>query len=271
MNPWLEIGPNVFVRRYAFLDQTIGAIVGDDGVLLIDTRSSIGQAAELRRDVAALTPRPVTGIVNTHMHWDHAWGNAEFEGLPIWGHVRCREALLAWTPATLAAEAAEIEADFPDAAGIFEDLRLVPPDRTFEESLELAWGDRHLTLRHLGRGHTDNDVAILVPPSRPDAGDGVLFAGDLLENGAAPSFGDSYPLDWPATLDRFAPLATGAVVPGHGEVADREFLLRQREELGAVAELGRRVLAGELAADDAARRGPYPPDVMVEAFGRIGA
>ena len=51
-----------------------------------------------------------------------------------------------------------------------------------------------VVLRHLGRGHTDHDVVAHVPDT------GVVFAGDLVEQGAPPGFEDSYPLDWPATL-----------------------------------------------------------------------
>ena len=41
---------------------------------------------------------------------------------------------------------------------------------------------------------------------------GVLFAGDLVENGAVPWFGDGYPLDWPETAYRVAELAVGVIV-----------------------------------------------------------
>ena len=54
---------------------------------------------------------------------------------------------------------------------------------------------RELRLRYLGRGHTDHDALIIVPDAD------VLFAGDLLENGATPYFGDGYPMDWPATVE----------------------------------------------------------------------
>ena len=33
MNPWQEIADRVFVRRFAFFDQTIGAVVGREGRL----------------------------------------------------------------------------------------------------------------------------------------------------------------------------------------------------------------------------------------------
>ena len=55
---------------------TIGAVVGDDGVLIVDTRASHDQAYELIKDLTMLTDLPVCWVVNTHYHWDHCWGNA---------------------------------------------------------------------------------------------------------------------------------------------------------------------------------------------------
>src|SRR4029077_8692648 len=75
MSDWLEVGDRVFVRRYTFYDQDIGAIVGDDGVVIVDTRSSHRQGDEIRADLRRLTPLPVAAVVNTHMHSDHTFGN----------------------------------------------------------------------------------------------------------------------------------------------------------------------------------------------------
>ena len=65
----------------------------------------------------------------------------------------------------------------------------------------------------------------------------MLFAGDLVETDAPPYFGDGYPLDWPATVERMVELVTGAVVPGHGTVGDRAFAVRSMIELRTIAEL----------------------------------
>jgi hypothetical protein len=59
--------------------------------------------------------------------------------------------------------------------------------------IALDLGDRQVDLRHLGRGHTDNDVVVTVPDAS------VLFVGDLLENAPAPGFRDSYPIAWAET------------------------------------------------------------------------
>ena len=263
MSAWREIGDRIFVRRYPFLDQNIGAIVGDDGVLIVDTRASHRQADELRRDLRAITSLPVTEVVNTHMHWDHVFGNARFRPAPIRGHERCAAALRANGEAQRAA----LPDRYPELVDEFAEVEIVPPDRTFDERATVTWGGRSVELRHLGRGHTDNDIVVVVPGPRPDAPE-VVFAGDLLENGAPPWFGDSFPLDWPATAEAIVALMGTLVVPGHGDLGDRGFAAGQAAELRAIAELARRVDRGELALAEAVRLGPYPPGTMTDALGR---
>jgi glyoxylase-like metal-dependent hydrolase (beta-lactamase superfamily II) len=116
-------------------------------------------------------------------------------------------------------------------------------------------GGREVTLRYLGRGHTDHDIVISVP------GTDVVFAGDLLENGAVPFYGDAFPTDWGATAARLAPLVDaerGVVVPGHGDPAGRAFADSQAVSIAEVAALGARVAAGELTLDDAIAAHPFP-------------
>ncbi len=267
---WREVGDRVFVRRYPFLDQNIGAIVADDGVLVVDTRASHRQADEIRRDLRAITNLPVSDVVNTHMHWDHVFGNARFRPAPIRGHERCAAALRANGEAQRAALAGR----YPELADELAEVEIVPPDQTFDERATVTWGGRTVELRYLGRGHTDNDIVVVVPGPRPDAPE-VVFAGDLLENGAPPWFGDGFPLDWPATAEAIVALigtpAGAVVVPGHGDVGDRAFAVGQAAELGAIAELARQVGGGELTLAQAVQRGPYPPATMVEALRRAQA
>src|SRR4029078_11472779 len=85
-----------------------------------------------------------------------------------------------------------------------------------------------------------------------------MFAGDLLEGGAVPSFGDSYPLEWPATVDRLLPLVERIAVPGHGDPGGRDWVVEQAAALHAVADLGRRVAVGDLGLEDALASNPCP-------------
>jgi len=246
---WLEVGDRVFVRRYAFLDQNVGVVIGSAGALIVDTRSTHGHADELRSDLRALTDAPVAAVLNTHHHWDHTFGNARFLPGPIWGHDRCAEILRADGEAMRR----RVIEQLPELAAELSAVKITPPDQTFAERGQLDLGDRVVELRYLGRGHTDNDVVALVSDAA------VLFAGDLLENDAPPSYGDAYPGAWAETVeDGLLPLIQGAVVPGHGSVGDAATAGAQAEELRAMADLGRQVVRGELGERDAIRRAPFP-------------
>ena len=261
MSLWTEIGQRVFVRRYAFYDQNIGAILGDDGVLIVDTRISHRQADEILADLRELTPLPVGAVVNTHGHNDHAFGNHRFRPAPIWGHERCARMIRE----TGADQLAIVAKAIPELAGDLGEVVLDPPDRTFDgefDTLEFDAGGRPIELHHLGRGHTDNDIIVVVPDAD------VLFAGDLVEADAPPYFGDSYPIDWPQTVERMVEHVRGAVVPGHGTVGDRAFAVRSMTELRTIAELASLVHQGVLAIDDAVLRTPYPADAARQPLER---
>ena len=261
--PWTEVGERVFVRRYRTwngepFDQNIGAILGTEGVVVVDTRGSHRLADELRDDLARLTRQPIAAVVNTHHHWDHTWGNARFEEAPIWGHVRCAERVAADSATALHRVVAQV----PALAVELGEVVATPPDHTFADAATVDLADRQVALRHIGRGHTDNDIVVVVPDAS------VLFAGDLLENDAPPSFGDAYPLAWAETAARLVELVDGAVVPGHGGVGDRAFAERQAAELAEIATLVRAVASGSLDREDAMRRSPFPAQPTEQALDR---
>ena len=228
---WQEVGDRVYRRRYGSLDLNVGAVVGADEVLVVDTRSFAAEAAQLLADLRALTPQPCRQVVNTHAHFDHCFGNASMRPAAIWGHERCaahlrtraaqeRDHLLRW---------------LPEAAGELDGLELDPPERTVGDA-------------------------------------GVVFAGDLVEQGASPVYGtDAFPLEWPAALDRLLALAPPTVVPGHGDVVGHRFVAGQREELAAMAALCRRVAAGDLPAGEAVRAAPFPERFARDALALAAA
>ena len=88
-------------------------------------------------------------------------------------------------------------------------------------------GDRTVSIRHPGRGHTDHDlIAVIIGSDRP-----VVFCGDLVEeSGDASVDADSDPVAWPVTLDRVidAGGADAVFLPGHGAVVDAAFIRRQQ-------------------------------------------
>jgi glyoxylase-like metal-dependent hydrolase (beta-lactamase superfamily II) len=253
---WQEIGPGVLVRRHSALDLNCGLVVGDGACLVVDTRSHLGEAADLISAVRAVTPHPWT-VVNTHAHYDHCFGNAAFRPAPVWGSRGCAAALLATGEQQRAAAVGELEAAGDRrAADLMRAVPLDPPDHPVDDVAVLDVGGREVVLRFLGRGHTDHDLVVEVESAGEET---VVFAGDLVEQGAPPAFEDAWPGEWPATVGRLHALARGPVVPGHGAVVDAAFVGAQREELLAV-----------LTALRAGRpeKGPYDPATMATAASR---
>jgi glyoxylase-like metal-dependent hydrolase (beta-lactamase superfamily II) len=265
---WREVAAGVLVRRHRVLDLNVTLVLGDERALVVDTHLHDGHARALILAVREVTALPWV-VVDTHAHFDHAFGNATFAreqpGLEIWGHEDCRRDLerFGTLQRTLAADELR-EAGRPDEADAVEDVEILPPNRTFSADTELGLGGRTVVLHHAGRGHTGADAVVQVPDAA------VTIVGDLVEQGAPPSFGDAYPLEWPETLGALLPRLGDVVVPGHGDVVDPAFVAAQREDLGVVADVARSLPpdAGDALLLRAATRLPVGRAAGLEALRR---
>lgn len=219
-----EVHPGVLVLRYPVLDVNVTVILGDSAAVVVDTLSTTRQGTALAAAVTAITNLPLI-LINTHHHFDHCFGNSAFPGAEIWAHESTAHRLREH-PRACVRQAYE---EFGTQPGL-EDLpatTIVPPNRLVHDTTTLALGGRNVTIRHLGRGHTAGDLVVTT--------EGVVIAGDLIEEGAAPSFEDSYPLTWPETLAQLLELCgPGPVVPGHGAIVTREFVAAQHTQLAAL-------------------------------------
>lgn len=223
---WVEVDDGVLARRYRELDLTVGLVLGADRALVVDTRGDLHQGAELAAAVRAVTALPLV-VAITHAHFDHCFGTAAFLPCPVYALPACTAAIAATAVAQRAEWVAHYRGTGDDATADALAATVPPlPDHAAPTDLDL--GGRTVHLRHLGPGHTDHDLVVHVPDAA------VVFAGDLVEQGAPPSVGpDSVPRAWPATLTDLLALAPRVVVPGHGDPVSPEFVARQRAVLGA--------------------------------------
>lgn len=83
-----ELSDGVFRRHFESLRLNIGAVIVEEGVVVIDTRASHVEADELRDELRILTQLPVRWVVDTHWHWDHTFGNAR-SPRPRYGGTTC--------------------------------------------------------------------------------------------------------------------------------------------------------------------------------------
>ncbi|MEX1125795.1 MAG: MBL fold metallo-hydrolase [Acidimicrobiia bacterium] len=258
-----ELADGVFRRRFDSLDLNVGVVVGGEGLLIVDTRASHREADQLIDELKSFSDLPVAWVVNTHWHWDHTFGNYRFPGADIWGHRLCREALTERSVEMIEDVLGWLREDGDNAmADDIEEVIVVPPGLVFEESASIDLGGRMVELTYHGLAHTDADIVIRLPET------GVAFFGDMLENGAPPSFGDSYPLVWPETLSSAMSSLDRVIVTGHGDVMTQVDAVNQLEELKEVARVANTCVVEQVPLWEAARSGPYPPEVMTTALRR---
>jgi len=214
-------------------------IVNDTDVIVVDDHVSPAAAWVLLDEIKTITNKPVTTVINTHFHFDHAHGNQIFApGVQIIGHEFTRRALLGnptamplyqgyfnGLPTQIETLRKRIDAE-PDAAAKAKlrtqlqvtennyasqkELKPTPPNVTLTTQMTLFRGDREIQIRFLGRGHTAGDVVVYLPKEK------VVITGDFLTSGLS-NMSDSYPEEWAASLDALKKLDFDTVLPGHGE------------------------------------------------------
>src|ERR1051326_1785063 len=184
-----------------------GFVVGDKGVLVVDTFTTVEAARALLAEIRKVTNQPVRCVVNTHYHLDHTGGNAVFAetGATIIAHQNLRgwvrtENLKFFGPTPKPEQKARVEA-------------LVPPDETYDQAMDVYLGSRRVHLRYLP-GHTGGDTVVFVPDAN------VVFGGDLIWQKHLPNLIDATTSAWVETLDHMLAAHPNATfVPGHGDVA----------------------------------------------------
>lgn len=267
--PFAEIADRVWVARYPWFDVNVTAVGGARGLLVVDTYASAAAAREVVADVRALGAGDVVAVANTHEHFDHTFGNGAFreefgEGLPIHATEHAAAHTRSAAERTWRQYASEVDDGHRDEVLATD---VVPADQVFSSARVVDLGDRFVELLHPGRGHTAGDLVARVPDVD------IVIAGDLVEESGPPAYGDdSFPLDWPLTLDLVLGLtATDTViVPGHGRVVDRAFVQEQRADIGIVAETIRDLAGRGIPVADALEEAqwPFPAPALSEAVRR---
>ena len=189
-------------------DPTSGVIVGDDAVMVIDTRSTPVAAQDLIKRVRRVTRKPIKYVVLTHYHAVRVLGASAYKA----DHIVCSEMTLDLIKERGKQDYKSEVERFPR---LFESVESVPgltwPTMTFKERMTIWLGKVEVRLMHLGKGHTKGDIVAWMPKQK------ILFSGDLVENGATPYAGDAYITEWPDTLKAVRALKPRRLVPGRGD------------------------------------------------------
>lgn len=152
---------------------------------------------ELLDFVKTVTPIPVRYIILTHHH--RGYNHVDFD-----------------LPANI-----EIIASGLTWQALKSEFRQIKNQVTFfDRSLTMKRGTTLLVLNSTERSHSEGDVFVYLPE------DGVLFTSDLLYHNIAGYMGDATFRDWVISLDLLAGIDARYVVPGLGDVTNKDGILR---------------------------------------------
>jgi glyoxylase-like metal-dependent hydrolase (beta-lactamase superfamily II) len=223
---WELLADGVHRCRLPFLDVTIGLVHGRTGTLLVDTGTTLAEADAIKADVLEIAGSAVSHIVLTHNHFDHILGSSAFVDAEVYCAPEVA-ATIADRTEHLRVDAVRYGADPDEVTRAVAALRV--PEHLVRRA-EIDLGDKSVTIAHLGSGHTDHDLVVVVADVDPT----VVFCGDLVEESGDPSLGEDADRDaWPATLGQVLEVAgpDAVFVPGHGAVVDATFVELQRQWL----------------------------------------
>lgn len=163
---------------------SLGAIVGEKGVVLLDIGAS---PAHTRQFLDALSGEGIASpdyAVLTHWHWDHVFG-IDVLSCPVIAHEETNENLkrmmtLDYSDANLPNLVTEgHEVEFTREHLVIElnneqrrKLKLRPADITFTDSIQLHLGDVTCNIQFVGGDHASDSVVIYIPEDK------VLFLSD---------------------------------------------------------------------------------------------
>jgi glyoxylase-like metal-dependent hydrolase (beta-lactamase superfamily II) len=206
-----ELQPGLHVLYGAGGGQVSGnvlALFGDDGALVVDTGYP-QFVPKYREAIASLGGGPVTYAINTHWHDDHSEGNKVFgPGALIVAHSNARAMLKQDNKINVVRTILEQPAFPPEALPVI----------TFEDRIELYFGDERLELVHVSPAHTAGDIVVIL------RGRNVVHTGDVFLSAAYP-FAD---VDNGGDFEGVIAFCRGileridentVIVPGHGRTA----------------------------------------------------
>ena len=183
----------------------VAVYITNEGVILVDDKYE-QDYDQIMAKVKSVTNQPIKYILSTHYHADHSGGNTRF------------------------AASTEIISTLNAHNNIVRKVQSnAPPNMiaarvTFTDQSDVFLGGKHVQAKYYGRGHTNGDAVIYFPDLK------VVHTGDLVTGGTPlidyPGGGSI--VEWTKTLDAVMKLDFDTVIPGHGPVSKKDFILTYR-------------------------------------------
>ncbi|MDZ4254603.1 MAG: MBL fold metallo-hydrolase [Sulfuritalea sp.] len=237
----LQVAPHTWVIHGPLADPTVenqgfmnnpAFVVTKDGVVVIDPGSSEQAGRMVLRQLRKVTAKPVTHVLNTHVHGDHWLGNQAI-------HDAYPQAQIMAHPEMIRAAtggAAKRWLDIMDrlTQGFTRGTRALIPTVAVVESQTFSAGGIEFRIHAPEKAHSRTDIMIEV------ASESLVFLGDNVLNGRFGQMDDGTFQGSIAACERALAIPAKVFVPGHGKTGGREIVGAYRGYLAALLETVKR-------------------------------
>lgn len=191
-----------------------GFIVGEQGVIGIDTGTSYAHGKELLATIREVTPQPVRVALITHTRPEFLFGAAAFRerGIPVRMHSATARLMASRCETCLKTLRQTLGEDAIRGTTMYK------PDQEFDATHRLDLIGRPVRVVHFGHSSGPGDIAVI------DERSGVLFAGGLLDAARVPDIQDCDLPGWHRALRELQGMRLARVVPGHGEASSASLI-----------------------------------------------
>ena len=264
-----------------------GFLCGRDAVILWEGYATTKGAAFQLEALRKVTNRKIEAAINSHYHFDHTFGNAQYADakIPIWAHVKVtpliqerylplqnKDKSAFFAPAEKHLRDAVSEEDQQHAegdlavlktiAGMLDSTVVALPTRALspnELPMKVDLGGLELVIETYP-GHTPGDLILRVPAQE------IVFTGDLLFHRSYPVTIDADVAGWMKTLDAFGRFGRKTLfVPGHGPICGQEGIELLKTLFADLAQHARQMAQLGVPIPEAQRRYSVP-----ERFKELG-
>ena len=208
-----QIAPDLYFL-FDFDGSNAVFLVTDDGVLLIDTRTHPRDGRDLLERIRKVTDKPVKWVINSHFHGDHHMGNVAFKelGATFVAQEETARIMARVQPKEMARRVEGFAKRGLDPA----EVKLVPPDVTFNDRMIIRLGGREVRLFYLGPGQQAGDTFVAFPHAR------ALFTPGAFAKHSMPNMLFTPSVEnWIKLLGEVAAMDVDTILPAHGDVATR--------------------------------------------------
>lgn len=198
-------------------------IIGDRGVILVDSGASDEVGQHLANTIAKLTRKPVTHVINTHHHGDHVLGNIVFKDTEIISSEQCRNMVNQTGDEWVAIMENMIGHKLPNTRPVPATLVFGGENTRIQRTIQ---GVRLVFWVPMG-SHSVGDMMVYLPEDK------VLLSGDVMVNRTIPVMRDANVKNWVDTLAAARGFDIKTVVPGHGPLMTKTDVARLGQQMAA--------------------------------------